>query len=107
MFTRDHHKESWTWRATDLGYCPKKENSQKWIGEGAIGLLDAVSQRALAPVCAGAIEVLGGAKDSWETCAPSVRPLHPPLTAFGDFPCSGSFPGPQLPKAGLNLGRFF
>ena len=53
--------------------------------------------------CTGAKEVLGGAKDSWETFAPWALEsqkdlLHPPLTTFGDFPLLGNFPGPQHPN---------
>ena len=52
-------------------------SDQKWLGEGAKGVLDPRCQSLLALVqtlcCTGAKQGLGGAKDSWETFAPWVK----------------------------------
>ena len=52
----------------------KLVNSQKWLGEGAKGLLSPGSENGVAPVQNGDApvqkRVLDGAKDSWETFAP-------------------------------------
>ena len=66
-------------------------NFQKWLGEGAAGLLDPASKKPLALVRTGIAPVqkraLGGAKDSWETSLlGSKKPFVPPQTTFGDFP---------------------
>ena len=34
----------------ELENCPKRENPQKWVGEGATDLLDPASDTPLAPV---------------------------------------------------------
>ena len=52
-----------------LGEGLKMENFQKWLGEGAKGLLGQGGQR---PLPLGAKESCTGAKDSWETFAPWV-----------------------------------
>ena len=36
--------KTFCWEATDLGNCPKRENPQKWLEEGAKNLLDAGSK---------------------------------------------------------------
>ena len=42
--------------------------------------------------CASTKEVVGGAKDFWETLLPGPKHLlHPPLTTFGDSPLFGLF----------------
>ena len=68
------------WEAAGLGNWPKRENSQKCLGEGAKGLLDPGSKglrkvfcTTQNPFCTGAKAVLGGAKDFSETFAPWVQ----------------------------------
>ena len=68
------------WEAAGLGNWPKRENSQKCLGEGAKGLLDPGSKglrkvfcTTQNPFCTGAKEALGGAKDFSETFAPWVQ----------------------------------
>ena len=34
-----------SWDAVDLGICPKRESLQKWLGEGARGLVDSFEPR--------------------------------------------------------------
>ena len=69
------------------------------------GLLDAVSKKACCTgakkVCTGANEVLGGEQKTLgrPLLPQSKRSLAPSPNHFGDFPCSGSFPGPRLPKS--------
>ena len=65
--------------------------------EDATGLSDPASEKPLAlvrdGVRTGAKQVLGGAKDSWETFC-SLGPkdlLHPPLTTFRDVPLFRQF----------------
>ena len=48
--TSGHPLEYEGWEPTDLGSCPKRENLEEWLGEGATSLLDPPSKKALALV---------------------------------------------------------
>ena len=62
------------WEAADLGNCPKRESSRKWLGEGAKGLLDPASKRPLALVQNGVAPVQ---KRVWVVQKTLGRPLLP------------------------------
>ena len=94
----NHHK---TWEGVDLGNCPKRENLQKWLGEGAKGrslTLLGPGSKGLPRVfcttqtlfCTGAIPfctsarglLLAGSKRAF---APSPNHFRE-LSLFGQFP---------------------
>ena len=67
-------QNGYLWDAKDLGNGPKSESSQKWLGEGAKGLLDPVSKRPLALVWNGVAPVQ---KRVWVVQKTLGRPLLP------------------------------
>ena len=94
------------WEATDLGKCPKREPSQKQLGEGARGLLDPVSKKLLALVRNGVAVVQKRFLVVPKTLgrpllSRSKRPFAPSPHHFCPF--SGNFPGRWLPKASSDL----
>ena len=104
----------------DLGNCPKRENLQKWLGEGAKGLFDSFglkeqrSPKSLLHHPNPRLHLCNPI--SHHRCKPHFAPvqeascsrvpkdlLHPLLTTFGNFHFAGYFPAPQLPKASESL----
>ena len=84
-----------SWEATDLGNRPRRDNSSKWLGEGAQGLLDPASRTPLASV---QNEVAPVQKDSWDTFAPwDQRPFAPSPNHFSRYSLFG-----QLPRSAVS-----
>ena len=97
-----------SWEATELGNCPKRENPQKWSGEGAKGFWTQgakVTQESFAPPKPSFAPVRNEVAPVQEAfCLLGPKDLlHPLLTTFGDLLFLGSFPAPWLPNTNLEF----
>ena len=86
------------------GNCAKRENLQKWLREGAKGLLDPARKKPPAPVQNGVTPVQKGFLVVQRTLGRpllpmSKRPFAPSPNYFWRFSLTGNFPGPWLPKS--------
>ena len=77
-----------------LGESPKMGNSQKWLGEGAKGLLSPGSENGVAPVQSGVAPVRNGFRMGQKTLGRLLLPelkLHfaPSPNHFWEFPIFG------------------
>ena len=96
-----------------LGESPKMVNAQKWLGEGAKGILSSRSENGLAPVQNGVAPVQNRSRTlGWckrllgDYCSlGSKHLLHPLLTTFGHLPFSGSLPELSDCNSTASLGR--